>query len=240
MNVPIVTNLRKKLPLAQRQRLRRLAQPAWLGTMRRVTPLSTEWGYERGTPVDRYYIEHFLTEHRQAIHGRVLEIKDSSYTQKYGMNVQQSDVLDIDPTNPQATLVADLAAADAIPADSFDCFILTQTLQLIYNMQAAITHAHRILRPGGVLLVTVPVISRIIPRYGLEHDYWRFTNASCQRLFGDLFGAEQVMVQPYGNVLAAIAFLSGIAQEELSQKELETHDPYFPILMGVRATKKCE
>jgi SAM-dependent methyltransferase len=235
--------LREHIPAEQRLRMRRhllrlrRPRPTWLRLLRRTTPLSTYWGFDRGTPVDRYYIEQFVHAQRQDIRGRVLEIKDSGYTDRYGSGVRQRDVLDVDAANPSATLVADLAAADAIPADQFDCFILTQTLQLIYDTRAAIQHAHRILAPGGVLLVTVPCVSRIVPTGGLEGDYWRFTPASCARLFGDVFGAGQVTVRPYGNVLTAMAFLNGMAYQELARRELETHDPYFPVVIAVRAVK---
>jgi SAM-dependent methyltransferase len=220
-----------------RRHLRRLLGPAWISLFRRTTPLSDSWGFDRGTPVDRYYIEGFLGEHRRDIHGRVLELRDSTYTARFGAGVERTDVLDIDGTNPRATIVADLSAATEIDADRFDCFILTQTLQFIYDTRGALAHAHRILRPGGVLLVTVPSVSRIAPRYGLETDYWRLTGASCARLFGDVFGAENVHVHSYGNVLTAVAFLSGIASEEIPRAKLRTHDPYFPVIIAVRATK---
>lgn len=217
--------------------LRRLSRPAWLGTLRRTEPLSDMWGFDRGTPVDRYYIENFLEEHRCDIRGRVLEVKDSSYTRQYGTGVEQIDVLDINPKNPNATIIADLAVAESIPSNSFDCFILTQTLQLIYDTRSVISHAHRILRPDGVLLVTVPSVSRIIPG-GIETDYWRFTVASCSVLFGDVFGASEVCVRSYGNVLTAISFLMGMAHEELSHKELTVEDKYFPVIVAIRATKR--
>ena len=220
------------------QRLRRLLRPAWLGTLRRTTPLSDRYGYDRGTPVDRFYIELFLQEHRRDIQGRVLEVKDHGYTDRFGINVERRDVLDIQPDNVQATIIADLTVANAIPADTFDCFILTQTLHLIYDTHAAISHAHRILRPGGVLLVTVPSVSRVVPEAGLKTDCWRFTAASCLSLFTEFFGAEQVRIHSYGNVLTAIAILTGMAYEELSRRELETNDEYFPVILGVRAIKQ--
>lgn len=217
-------------------RFRRLRRPAWLGTLRRTSPLSEGYGLERGTPVDRWYIERFLEQHRVAIRGRVLEVKNSKYTHRFGAGVEQADVLDIDPANRNATIVADLATADAVPADSFDCFILTQTLHFIYEAQAAIAHAHRLLRPGGVLLCTAPCISRI-ERGSIKTEYWRFTRASCSRLFGDVFGPENVRVDTYGNVLTGIAFLAGMAREELRQRELEDHDEHFPLIVTVRAQK---
>jgi SAM-dependent methyltransferase len=237
MQSSIIAKLLQNISLERRRHLRRLSRPAWLGTIRGTTPLSNEWGFDRGTPVDRYYIERFLEKHRPDIHGRVLELRDSGYTDRYGIDVDRSDVIDINPANTRATIIADLTAADAIHADQFDCFVLTQTLQFIYDTRAALAHAHRILRPGGVLLVTVPSVSRIAPRYGLKTDYWRFTVASCSALFGEVFGAEQVAVRSYGNVLAAIAFLTGMAYEELSRRELEAHDEHFPVIIAIRAVK---
>ncbi len=219
------------------KRLRRLLRPAWLGTLRRTTPISNSWGYDRGTPVDRYFIERFLNEHRQDIRSRVLEVKNSGYTDQFGVDVEHRDVLDIDPANPQATIIADLTAADGIPSNSFDCFILTQTLQLIYDTRAAIAHAHRILRKGGVLLMTVPAMSQIVHGPGLKNDYWRFTAASCSVLLEDVFGAGHYSVQSYGNVLTNIAFLTGMAYEELSLRELNAMDRYFPLIIAVRAVK---
>jgi SAM-dependent methyltransferase len=236
----VVNRLLGRLPPDQaeyfRLRLKRLFRPARLGTLRRPTPLSHDFGYDRGTPVDRYYIDRFLRAHRDKIRGRVLEVKESMYTDRFGTGVTQRDVLDIDAANPLATVIADLAAADAIPDDAFDCFILTQTLQLIYDARSAIAHAHRIIRPGGALLVTVPTLSPIVDDEQLT-DYWRFTPASCTALFGDIFGPGSIRVRSYGNVLTSIAFLEGMAQEELTLQELDTHDGRFAMLLSVCAVK---
>lgn len=219
-----------------RQRLRRLSRPAWLGTIRRTTPLSNAWGRDRGTPVDRYYIERFVEQERHHIRGRVLEVMNADYTHRFDAGVEQSDILDLDPKNPAATLVADLAAADAVPSDTFDCFILTQTLQYVYDLRSAVKHAHRILRPGGTLLCTVPAVSRIGRRY-VDTEYWRFTTASCSRLFEEAFTGGAVEVRSHGNVLTAVAFLVGMASEELSTRELESEDTFFPVVVSVRAMK---
>lgn len=228
------------LPPASRERwlqhCRRLLRPAWMGTVRRTVPLSRYWGGDRGTPVDRYYIERFLREQQGSIQGRVLEVQDRKYALRYGTGLTGTDVLDIDPTNAKATIVADLAAADEVPSNGYDCFILTQTLQLIYDTRAAVTHSWRMLRPGGVLLATLPAVSRLASEAGVT-DYWRFTAAACSVLFGEVFGPERVSVWTYGNVLACMAFLTGMAHEELSRRELEANDPAFPLVVAVRATK---
>jgi hypothetical protein len=70
---------------------------------------------------------------------------------------------DSDPKNRRATIVADLAADDALAADTFDCF-LTQTLQYIFDLEVAVAHYYRILAPGDVLLCTVPSVNRLSRR----------------------------------------------------------------------------
>ncbi len=207
-----------------------------MGTLRRLTPLSEGFGFDRGTPVDRYYIERFLAENRSAIRGHVLEVKNARYTDRFGLEVSQRSVLDVDETNRNATIVADLAAADAVPADTFDCFILTQTLQYIYDARSAVFHAHRVLRPGGVLLCTVPSIARITPG-SVDGEHWRFTRASCRRLFEEFFPADKLEVRTRGNVLTGIAALAGMAAEELKRRELDFDDESFPLIVTVRAEK---
>jgi SAM-dependent methyltransferase len=168
----------------------------------------------------------------------VLEVKETIYTNRFGTQVERSDVLDLDANNPRATLVADLATADEVPSDTFDCFILTQTLQFIYRAEAAVRHAHRVLRPGGVLLATVPAVSRLAFLPEVAPDYWRFTAAACSKMFDAAFGPDNVTVRTHGNVLTCIAFLAGMAQEELRRTELDTDDPLFPLIVTVRAVKR--
>ena len=203
-----------------------------------VRPKSDHWGWDRGTPVDRFYIDRFLAEHAGDVRGNALEVKDADYTRRYGRDVARTDVLDIDADNPQATIVADLATGEGIPESFFDCFILTQTLQYVYDLRGAVAQCERLLRPGGVLLVTVPSVSRLSHGAVIDWEYWRFTAASCRRLFGDAFGTDNVAVQTHGNVLAATAFLRGTVVEEIPRRKLDVNDPYFPLLVTVRAVKR--
>ncbi len=135
--------------------------------------------------------------------------------------------------------MADLAHADAIATDTFDCIICTQTLQMIYEARAALAELHRILRPGGVLLLTAHGISRIARREGVDPwgEYWRFTAQSMRRLLAEAFPAGETRIAVYGNVLAAVAALHGLAAEELTAHELDQGDPDYEVLLGVRAVK---
>lgn len=208
------------------------------GSLRRVTPISRDFGFDRGLPIDRYYIENFLARQADDIQGRVLEIGDNSYTRKFGGDrVTKSDVLHIVEGNPEATIVGDLTCADHIPSDSFDCFILTQTLHLVYDVRAALKTLYRILKPGGVALVTFPGISQISHDEWGKYWCWGFTTLSGQRLFEEVFPTANVKIETHGNVLAATAFLHGLAVEELRREELEHRDRDYEVLITVRVVK---
>jgi SAM-dependent methyltransferase len=215
-------------------------KPVELGALRRVTPISADWGSERGLPVDRYYIEQFLARESEAIHGRVLEIGEPRYTARFGGDrVDRGDVLDIDPGNPQATIVADLTRPRDLPAKAFDCAIVVQTLQYVYDVRAAVRSLHRTLRRGGVLLVTVPGITPFRDQYPEPARWcWSFTVFSIGRLVAEAFDPADVVAEAYGNVLAAAAFLYGLATEDLSREELESRDPDYPVTIGVRAVRR--
>jgi SAM-dependent methyltransferase len=190
--------------------------------------------------IDRYYIENFLDKHAGDVKGRVLEMGSDDYTRQFGgPKVLKSDILDVSKGNLRATIIGDLTAADHIPSDLFDCAIVTQTLQMIFDIQAAVKHLHRILKPGGVLLVTSAGTSKVwrfedVDPWG---EYWRLTSQSAQRLFSDRFGAENVKVESYGNILTSVGFLHGLAREELTRRELDHYDPRYEVIVGVRAVK---
>jgi SAM-dependent methyltransferase len=224
------------------------------GSFRRLTPISAVFGSDRGLPIDRYYIEDFLARHAGSagymagdIRGHVLEIGDDFYTRKFGRwtgraspsgAVEKVDVLNVDAGSCEATIVADLASGDDIPSDTFDCVICTQTLLLVYDVKAAVRTLHRILKPGGVVLATLPGVSPICrPEIDVWGDYWRFTTLSARRLFEEAFSPADVTVDAYGNVLTAIAFLHGLAAEELRPAELHLRDPNYEVLVAVRARK---
>jgi SAM-dependent methyltransferase len=209
------------------------------GSLSRVEPISKEFGFDRGHCIDRFYIENFLAEHALDIRGRVLEVADNDYTKQFGgQKVTESEVLHLKPDSPNATIVADLVDAPQIPADSFDCIILTQTLQFIFDTRSAIRTILRILKPGGVLLATVPGISQV-SRYDMERwgDYWRFTSVAIQRLFAECFSESNLSVRAHGNVFAAVSLLHGLAQEDIDTTKLHYSDPDYEVIITIRASK---
>jgi SAM-dependent methyltransferase len=208
------------------------------GSFRRVTPLSTNFGYERGKPIDRHYIESFLGEHAADITGRVLEVQENVYTHRFGAGrVAQADVLSLLADNPRANLVGDLADSSTLPHEMYDCLVVTQVLHLIHDPRLAIATLHQLLKPGGVALVTVPGISQV---EWAETWHWGFTLLWADAAFARVFGRENVHVRSYGNVLAGTAFLWGLSVAELTTEELDYFDPDYQVIVAVRAVRRSD
>jgi hypothetical protein len=207
------------------------------GSLRRVTPVSRQWGFDRGGPIDRYFIGAFLAAHAEDIRGVVLEIGDDTYTRLFGSDrVGKTDVLSLEE-KPNATIIADLTNADHLPSDTYDCIILTQVLQYIYDLRAGLRTLHRILRPGGVVLATLPGIMHTSDGLYGSICCWSFTPLSARRLFSEFFPGDAVEVRGYGNVLAAAAFLYGLGEQELSREELDYRESGYDLTIAVRAVK---
>jgi SAM-dependent methyltransferase len=218
-------------------------RPRPLGTVRlghlgRTEPVSRDFGWDRGLPIDRYYIEGFLARMAADIEGSVLEVGDAVYSQRFGGDrVTAQDVLHVHGGNPAATLVGDLAEADVLPRSAFDCIVLTQTLHLVYDLAAAVDNLHAALRPGGVLLLTVPGISQIDRGEWKDRWFWGLPPAAVVRLLGDRFGPEAVLVESHGNAFAATAFLQGLALQEVDARKLDVQDAAYPVVVAARAQR---
>jgi SAM-dependent methyltransferase len=212
-----------------------------IGRIRSVKPLSRNWGYDRGKPIDRHYIEGFLGRHSSDVRGYVLEVQEDDYSRRFGGNrIIGQDILNVDDSNPRATIIGDLADPTTLPEDRFDCIILTQTLHLVFDMGAAIQNVHRALRPGGVLLLTVPGITPLDRYEFLDSWYWSLTAPALKRLLSGPFEPSAVRLESHGNLCAATAFLHAAAVEEVGQHRLNSVDPSYPVTIAARATKGAE
>jgi GT2 family glycosyltransferase/SAM-dependent methyltransferase len=208
-----------------------------MGDLGTTAPISLDFGYDRGTPVDRYYIERFLAKNASDIRGRALEIGDASYCRQFGSGITRQDVLHVSAANPDATIVGDISVPGTLPDAAFDVMVLTQTLHLIYDMKDAVDLIHDALKPGGVLLLTVPGISQIDRGEWGDSWYWSLTRQSATRLFSECFGPENVTVEVHGNVYAATCYINGLAQEEIDRSKLDVFDPSYPVIVAVRARR---
>jgi SAM-dependent methyltransferase len=222
--------------LADGRRLARrvLGRARW-GNLRRLEPVSRKFGYDRGTPIDRWYTDRFLAANTDALRGVVGEVADDGYTRAFGGDaVERGEVIDLDPANPRATVIADLADPGALPTRAFDCLVVTQTLQYLPDPEASLGGIARSLRPGGHLLLSVPALTPHDAKEPDAIDHWRFWPAGVESLLRRAFPGASATVHAYGNVLAATAFLQGLAAEELRPDELAHHDARYPIVVCAR------
>ncbi len=201
-------------------------------------PISRYLGQDRGKPIDRYYIEAFLEEHREEIKGNCLEVQENRYTTRLGKNVTHVDILDVAKENKKATIIADIRSMPHVPSETYDCIILTQVLQYIDDLDSALRECKRILKPDGALIITVPGISqRLDPAFRPEEDCWRFTTSSLTFYLQKHFSKESLTVRSFGNILAAQAFLIGLSQEELTEQQLSFYDPTYPCIVAAVVKK---
>jgi SAM-dependent methyltransferase len=209
-----------------------------LGDFARTTPVSTVFGFDRGDPIDRYYIEKFLGKNANDIRGTVLEIGDNSYTIRFGgQRVVRSDVLHVDADNPAATIVGDLSKSGILPSDAFDCIVLTQTLHLIFDMRKAVAELARSLKPGGVLLITAPGITPVDRGEWGYTWYWSLTELALAKLLAECFDEKDVATETFGNIFAAVCFLQGLAVSEVPASKLDVFDAAFPVIVTARVIK---
>ena len=212
------------------------------GQLRRLKPFGD--GRQRGQPVVRYYWDRFLTRHRSDIRGDCLEVGSTHTIGGYGSAVARGEALDLTPHSSEVSVVADLSRADDLPADRYDCFINPFTMHLIYDVEAALYHSVRILKPGGVLLVNFPCVDYYFHR-GLDMGtgrplfmFWWFTPIQVDNLLRRVgLASSDYQSTVDGNLFARVAYQMNMPAEELSRNELDHIDEGHPLLISVRAVK---
>ena len=216
--------------MGPRRFARRLRTRWQFGDLRRVQPLG-EWGFERGRPVDRFYIEGFLERHADLIRGHALEVDNDRYASRFGAT--SVDIVDVVPENPDANIIGDLCDPGVLRPATYDVQLITQVLQLVSQPVAAIRNLTAALKPGGSLLLTVPTMSRLAAR----SDRWRWTPAGMQDVLRQASPPGAVTeVVGYGNSLVARAYLFALSVEDLEEEVLRNQDEDFPLVVCGRVT----
>lgn len=196
-------------------------------------PLSVRYGFDRGLPVARYYLEQFLKEFSSDIRGDVLEFQADHYTSRFGgSRVASVEILHKTSDNPRATIVADLTVTNPVPSDRFDCIVCTHVLHEVFDLQLFLAELRRILKPGGVLLVGVPHVGKCSAA-----QMWRFTPEGLHQAMVRVFDDAHVIFRVYGNSLTAAGELRGLVASEFTSRELAACDPECPVEVCARAVK---
>jgi SAM-dependent methyltransferase len=96
--------------------------------------------------------------------------KDGYSTKLFSKNFDYR-TLDINPDS-NADIIANICWMPEILSETFNAIICTEVVEHTKNPFSAIAELHRILKPGGYLLLTTPFNLRI---HGPSPDCWRFT-----------------------------------------------------------------
>lgn len=104
-----------------------------------------------------------------------------------------------------ATSVDLIASADHVPLSdaSFDAVLLTQVLEHVSAPDSVLSEARRLLRAGGTILLTVPLVWEL---HELPHDYYRYTQAGLHHLL-DEAGFVEIEVRPRNDCFTTLAQL---------------------------------
>lgn len=211
--------------------------------LRRMRPLAE--GRQAGTPIVRHYWANFLEANRDDIRGHGLEIGTTATLRQYGgSRLTRADAIDLNAHGPDVNVVADLARADGVASDQYDCFINQFTMHLIYDLDATLYHSIRVLKPGGVLLVNFPCVDYYFAQ-GLDmgtgaplYMHWWFTPLQVENLLRRAGLAEaDFRLDISGNLFARVAYQMNMSAEELSRDELTYQDPGHPLLICARVVK---
>lgn len=202
------------------------------GSFKRRAPFCPDFGYSRGTPIDRYYLDKFIAEIRDEVVGDTLEIGGKRQNQElYGFTRAASYLtMDVAP-HPDVEVVADVHNAAAFPPGSVDTVVLLNVLEHCENPPLAVENVHRWLRDGGRVFCMVPNAQRV---HGAPNDFWRPLPSAIDLLFS-AFPERRLFV--YGNALSAVASLLGVAAEELSGEDLDWRDDEYPVATCIVARK---
>lgn len=106
--------------------------------------------------------------------------------------------IDIAPRgDDKPTWLGNIMAMPQVPAGRYDCIVSHQVLEHLPRPWQALAEFHRVLRPGGQVVLSAPHLSR---RHELPHDYFRFTQEGLRALLADA-GFVDIDVQPIGGPL---------------------------------------
>lgn len=210
---------------------RSLALLLWVVWRARLNPFRylRTMGYTTG----RFYVEDFLRRHAAQCRGCFLEFGDPYYRHLFNPQaIERYDVFDVQ-AGPQVTIVGDIQSCPAIADNTYDVIVCTQVLEHIANPFLAVNELHRMLKPGGIILLTVP---SSYPYHAAPRDYWRYTRDSLQLLFGERF--SDIVITSYGNRLTVVAAYWFWMRDHLPRRALLTSDPDNATILTLYGRKR--
>ena len=135
---------------------------------------------------------------RSHARGAMLDVGcgDMPYKDLLPESVRRYDTLDREARSQGVTYVGDAEDMRMVPGASYDSAVCLQVLEHVPHPARAMAEIHRVLKPGGTLIVSAPHLSRL---HEQPRDFYRYTEHGLRVLL-DEAGFADVKVQPYGGI----------------------------------------
>lgn len=234
----LTPDARERVERVARHLVSRWPRPRW-GNLRRSTPIGDRRPSSSRTPVDAFYFEQFIDQHRDTLHGRVLQLGSRCWSAPWQDAVIESvTVVDLDPNSTEASIIADPSDPFVLQERQFDCEIVP-ALSVLRSPRRALENLWRALRPGGVLLVAAPGMGRVGAHTQIDDDgRWRWSASSFRELLTETLPQAEVTLETFGSVASVIASVHGLTAEEVGSKALSWRDRRFPVIVCARVQQR--
>ena len=202
------------------------------GDLKRRFPLCNLFGFTRGIPIDRYYLDKFISEIRPQVTGTVLEVGGLLQNRELYQFSQATEYHTLDiAANPGVTQIGDVHDLAMFKPNSLDAVVIFNVLEHCHNPWIVVKNIYIWLKEGGKCFCMVPSAQRL---HDFPGDYWRPLPDGMQQLFQDF---RQRKLYVYGNPMTVIASFMGISAQELSHEELNDFHPDYPVTTCMVARK---
>ena len=203
--------------------------------------ISNDFGFSRGNPIDRYYIENFLKKNQNDFVGESLEFGTDFYLKKFNRGITSFNIFTSlkDKSKNKNLIKGDLSIVKNQPEEKYDLIVCTNVLNFIYDINLAIKGLHKMLKKNGVCLVTIASFSTHVSRYDMDRwgDYWRLSEKSAYKAFKkNNFIIDEC--KSFGNVKLAIAQMNGLCVDDIDSDILKINDNDYQMLITLRVKKQ--
>lgn len=133
---------------------------------------------------------------------RVLDIGQSSRDRIALFRRDRIETMDINDGTPSPDIIDDICAPHRLQTDRYDGIVCLSVLEHVYDPFAAIGHIHRLLKPGGYLLLHLPFLFRYHAPADLGFaDCYRFTRDGMAWLLKDFDDVRLYSIRgPYSSI----------------------------------------
>ncbi|MDO8424102.1 MAG: methyltransferase domain-containing protein [bacterium] len=157
------------------------------------------------TSVRRYFIDNFFFSRKDLIKGKVIDIGGKKKNKRglfdIGKITNNVTYINIERST-EPDIVSD-AASIPLNDSTFDTAIIAELLEHVPEPAKVLMEAQRLLKPGGIALVTVPFNVGV---HGDPSDYGRYTRVMLENMSREA-GFSKVEIEEQGALFAVMALM---------------------------------